>query len=61
MRSAVQAARVAASGDPALCVNGGGQGPVSAEWMVPKALWLKENEPGVFDRAAYICEYQVGA
>ncbi|GAB4814271.1 hypothetical protein N2152v2_001317 [Parachlorella kessleri] len=58
MRSAQQAARVAAGGDPALAVNGGGRGPVSAEWMVPKALWLKENEPDVFDRATHICEYQ---
>ena len=60
MRSAPQAAKVAASGDAALAVNGGGAGPVSAEWMVPKALWLKEQEPEVFDRAAVICEYQVG-
>jgi len=58
MRSAKQAARVAACGDPALCVNGGGSGPVSAEWMIPKALWLKENEPSVFAAATYICEYQ---
>lgn len=58
MRSADQAARVAACGDPALCVNGGGSGPVSAEWMIPKALWLKEIEPTVFDAATYICEYQ---
>lgn len=41
MRSAGQAARVAACGDEALAVNGAGAGPVSAEWMVPKALWLK--------------------
>lgn len=59
MRSAQQAARVAASGDEALQVNGGGAGPVSSEWMVPKALWIKENEPQVFSRAAHICEYQV--
>lgn len=24
-----------------------------------QALWLKENEPEVFERAAVICEYQV--
>lgn len=60
VRSAEQAARVAAAGDEALSVNGGGAGPVSAEWMVPKALWLKENEPQVFDSAAVVCEYQVG-
>lgn len=58
MRSAPQAARVAATGDPALAVNGAGAGPVSAEWMVPKALWLKEHEPQVFAAARHICEYQ---
>lgn len=58
MRSAAQAARVAACGDPALCVNGGGAGPVSAEWMIPKALWLHDNEPETFESATYICEYQ---
>ena len=58
MRSAPQAARIAACGDPALCVNGGGAGPVSAEWMIPKALWLKENEEATFEAATYICEFQ---
>ena len=53
--------QVAATGDPALRVNCGGAGPVSAEWMVPKALWLKEREPGTFERANYICEFQVSA
>src|SRR5262245_1536231 len=38
VRSGDQAAEVASSGDPALEVNSAG--PVSAEWMVPKALWL---------------------
>ncbi|EFN54952.1 hypothetical protein CHLNCDRAFT_134711 [Chlorella variabilis] len=58
MRSAAQAARVAACGDEALGVNGGGAGPVSAEWMVPKVLWLRESEPEVFEAAAGVCEYQ---
>lgn len=58
MRSARQAAAVAACGAPELRVNGGGLGPVSAEWMVPKSLWIKENEPRVYERAATICEYQ---
>ena len=39
-------------------MNSGGAGPVSAEWMIPKALWLKHNEPTVFEEAAHICEYQ---
>src|SRR5262244_506545 len=58
VRSAEQAARVTASGDPSLKVNGDGRGPVSAEWMIPKALWLKEREPASFERAATICEFQ---
>ena len=41
-----------------LQVNGAGNGPVSAEWMIPKALWIKRNEPEVFERAHTICEYQ---
>jgi ribulose kinase len=61
MRSAAQAEQVAACGDAALCVNGGGAGPVSAEWMIPKALWLKTHERHTFDAATYICEYQVRA
>jgi len=58
VRSAEQAARVTASGDSSLKVNGDGRGPVSAEWMIPKALWLKEREPASFERAATICEFQ---
>jgi FGGY-family pentulose kinase len=58
VRAHAEANEIAACGDPALRVNGGGSGPVSPEWMVPKALWLKRNEPETFARAAYICEYQ---
>ena len=47
-----------ATGDPALRVCGGGAGPVSAEWMIPKALWLKQKKPALFASAAKICEYQ---
>ena len=36
MRSAGCAEQVASTGDAALRVNSGGQGPVSAEWMIPK-------------------------
>ena len=58
VRANEEADAVLATGDPALCLNGGGVGPVSAEWMIPKALWLRRNEPGLFDRAHRICEYQ---
>ena len=58
VRSANQAEQVADCADPALRVNSNGKGPVSAEWMIPKALWLKQNEPEIFEKAATICEYQ---
>ena len=45
-------------GDPALQVNCGGEGPISAEWMTPKALWIRQNEPVVWESAKTICEYQ---
>jgi hypothetical protein len=41
-----------------LRLNGAGKGPVSPEWMIPKALWLKRHERDLYDRAATICEYQ---
>eukprot|EP00904_Undaria_pinnatifida_P010502 jgi/Undpi1/6582/HiC_scaffold_20.g09061.m1 len=59
MRSAGCAEHVANTGDAALGVNSAGEGPVSSEWMIPKALWLKQNEPEMFAQAKYICEYQV--
>lgn len=57
VRSGDQAGRIAASGAPALRVNGAGHGPVSAEWFLPKALWIKENEPELFEKATTVCEY----
>ena len=54
VRASDQARRVQETGDPALKYNG--YGPVSAEWMPSKALWLKENEPEVYDKAAVICD-----
>jgi ribulokinase len=56
VRAFRQAERIAASGMGALKYNGFGS--VSAEWMPSKALWLKENEPGVYAEARYICELQ---
>ncbi len=58
VRSAAEAADVAGCGDPALRVNGNGSGSVSAEWMIPKALWQQRHQPELFARAGRIGEYQ---
>ncbi len=58
VRANAEADTVLATGDAALAINGAGHGPVSAEWMIPKALWLKRNEPAHFAAAETICEYQ---
>ncbi len=58
VRSAKEADEVAATKDPNLRVNGGGSGPVSAEWMIPKSLWMKRHQPDIFARATRIGEYQ---
>ncbi|MEM6847959.1 MAG: FGGY family carbohydrate kinase [Pseudomonadota bacterium] len=58
VRASAEADAVLATGDARLTLNGAGRGPVSAEWMIPKALWIKRNEPEIYDRAATICEYQ---
>ena len=58
LRSAPQTEKILETGDEALQVNGNLQGPVSAEWMKPKSLWIKENEPDLFARAATVCEFQ---
>ncbi|GMH47326.1 hypothetical protein TrVE_jg10056 [Triparma verrucosa] len=48
-----------AKGDPALSVNSGGEGPLSAEWMLPKALWYAQNHPDEWASACkHVCEYQ---
>ena len=59
-RSAPQAAEILekGKGDRALAVNCGGDGPISAEWMLCKALWLRQSEPETWERAAIICECQ---
>ena len=58
VRSQAEAKVVAATGDAALAVNSGGRGPVSAEWMIPKALWLKGHEPRTLEASRLVCEYQ---
>lgn len=58
VRAEAEAAAVLATGDSALAVNCNGAGPVSAEWMIPKALWIARHEPKIFEAAATVCEYQ---
>jgi len=54
VRSAAQAQRIYATGHPALryCLAG-----VNAEWMPPKMLWLKENEPARYGATATLLEF----
>jgi ribulose kinase len=54
VRSSEQADRIAGTNNNALKYNG--YGAVSAEWGLPKALWIKENEPGVYKQARHICD-----
>jgi ribulokinase len=54
VRASEQATRVQETGDPALKYNG--FGPVSAEWGLPKALWLKEQEPETWRAATQVCD-----
>ena len=56
VRAEEEASVVMRTGDAALQLNGAGAGPVSAEWMIPKALWLKRHERDLYDHAATICE-----
>ncbi len=51
VRAHREADEVAGCGDPALRVNGGGAGPVSPEWMIPKALWIARHQPEIFAAA----------
>lgn len=55
MRATGQGQRIGAIDHPALKVNGAPQ--VSAEWLLPKTLWLLENEPEIYRRASRITEY----
>jgi ribulose kinase len=55
VRAADQANRIYQTKHPALqySISGG-----NAEWMLPKTLWLRENEPQVYSRTAHFVEYQ---
>ncbi|MFO8078990.1 MAG: FGGY-family carbohydrate kinase [Armatimonadota bacterium] len=52
-RAHEEAAEVTATDAPVLKYAGG---PESPEWMIPKAMWLKRNEPETYERAEVICE-----
>jgi FGGY-family pentulose kinase len=54
VRASEQAERVSATSDPALKYSGGGR--VSAEFGLPKALWLRDQEPETYDAATYILD-----
>ncbi|QBD81588.1 hypothetical protein EPA93_38710 [Ktedonosporobacter rubrisoli] len=53
LRGAAQARTLTETHDPVLRYCGG---DVPAEWPVPKALWLKQNEPLLWERATYLVE-----
>jgi FGGY-family pentulose kinase len=54
VRAADQARRIGESEHPARKYNGGG--PVSAEWLPSKLLWLKEKEPDTYRDAKYLVD-----
>jgi FGGY-family pentulose kinase len=54
VRASEQARRIQETGHPALKYSG--FGAVSAEWGLPKAMWLKENEPETYRRADHVCD-----
>jgi FGGY-family pentulose kinase len=54
VRAADQADRIANTAHPALKYNG--YGAVSAEWGLPKTMWLKEKEPDTWNNAAHIAD-----
>ncbi len=48
-----EADEISATGHPVLRYV---SGRVSPEWMLPKALWLKRNEPEIYERASRVVE-----
>jgi FGGY-family pentulose kinase len=52
-RSSREAEDISRTNDPVLRYV---SGRVSPEWMLPKALWIKRNEPEVYARAARVVE-----
>ena len=54
VRASAQATSIFDSGHEALRYSLAG---VSAEWMPPKALWLKQHEPDIYDQTACFIEF----
>lgn len=55
IRSSRQAERIGTVTSDALRYQAGED--ANAEWMPAKALWLKENEPDLYERADVLCEF----
>jgi len=53
VRAFKEAQEVTATKDEVLKYAGDDE---SAEWMIPKAMWLKRNEPEIYKKAKYIVE-----
>lgn len=56
VRASEQAGRASEIDHWARLYSGEGKDPASAEWFVFKAMWLKENEPDVWARSAWILD-----
>jgi ribulose kinase len=54
VRASEQAERISRTEDPALKYNG--YGAASPEFGLPKALWLRDNEPHIYEQARYILD-----
>lgn len=53
LRATEQSKALTQTGDPVLRYCGG---DVPAEWPVPKALWLKQQKPELWEQATYLVE-----
>lgn len=58
VRAALEAEKVRVARDALADTLLSMHGPVSAEWMLPKALWVKTNVPQAYGASAVVCEYQ---
>lgn len=54
-RAAAEAAEVTATASPELRYSGGRH--ASAEWMLPKALWLRRHEPRTYEATTWFADY----